>query len=283
MKRRYSLFCAKERGFTIIELSVVIVVIGVLASIVIVSGGSYLKRSSESNAKTSLVTARAALNQEYDKNGEYPEDIPSSVSIPDGFNYETNGSDFCIGGNISGESWYISKDKSEPRQGVCPGLSEPTDPGGGLAISLEINPIEVQPPGNLEETDGVFASAVTITGGAPPYTYSLESNDSSTAAVEAIPNQYYGVTNDAATSGEIFMVVMPNAIFELGEEPTTPEDAPFFVDKLLIAATDESGQGPFVAICQDWIINAITANLKLVVTDSESNQAEVPFTLGCAS
>ena len=47
------------RGFTIIEIIVVVAVVGVMASVTIVGGGSYLDRAAESNTKNSLIVLSA--------------------------------------------------------------------------------------------------------------------------------------------------------------------------------------------------------------------------------
>lgn len=51
------------RGFTIIEIIVVVAVVGVMASVTIVGGGSYLDRAAESNTKNSLIEAAREMKK----------------------------------------------------------------------------------------------------------------------------------------------------------------------------------------------------------------------------
>jgi len=62
----------KHKGFTIIEVLVVITIIGILAAMVIISYGKIqmdARDTQRSNAVTAITTA---LERYYDKNGEYP-------------------------------------------------------------------------------------------------------------------------------------------------------------------------------------------------------------------
>lgn len=66
---------AKKRGFTIVELLVVIVVIGILVGIVYFSGQGFLKRGADTSAKSNISKVGLALQSYYNKNGEYPTPI----------------------------------------------------------------------------------------------------------------------------------------------------------------------------------------------------------------
>lgn len=75
----------KQKGFTIVELVVVIIVIGILAAIVIVGYGAWRTNVAKSNVQSDLNSVKAAMESARNFNqGGYPSSIPSSfTSSPD--------------------------------------------------------------------------------------------------------------------------------------------------------------------------------------------------------
>lgn len=66
---------ASSRGFTIVEIMVIIIVIGILLAIGIVSFQHIQKQSRDTKRATDLTLFRAELEKYYDRNGEYPSDV----------------------------------------------------------------------------------------------------------------------------------------------------------------------------------------------------------------
>lgn len=66
------MFKNKNKGFTIIELIVVIAIIGVLAGIVAVNVSQYLKNARDARRKADISQIRAALEMYYADNVRYP-------------------------------------------------------------------------------------------------------------------------------------------------------------------------------------------------------------------
>lgn len=69
----------KDRGFTIVELLIVIVVIGVLAAITIVAYSQVQASARDSSRKSAVATIIKALDMYYTDNGRYPASSGSTV------------------------------------------------------------------------------------------------------------------------------------------------------------------------------------------------------------
>ena len=73
LKRSYTASVRARRGFTLIELMLVVAIIGILAAIAIPKFGDLIKKSSEAASKGNLAALRSALTVYYgDMEGHYP-------------------------------------------------------------------------------------------------------------------------------------------------------------------------------------------------------------------
>lgn len=89
MKQLTSLTIQKQKGFTIVELLVVIVVIGILATISYVGAGAVVVSSKQTEMKTILTNARQKIEDYKKKEGAYPQfDQLPAGTVPD--SYENN-------------------------------------------------------------------------------------------------------------------------------------------------------------------------------------------------
>lgn len=71
MKPNLNLAHKAQRGFTLIELMVVIAIIGILASIAIPSYSDYVKRGKAAEATSTLANLRVQIEQYYQDNRTY--------------------------------------------------------------------------------------------------------------------------------------------------------------------------------------------------------------------
>lgn len=65
-------FLAGSNGFTLIELSVVLALLGILALIIVPNGTGYTQRAREATLKQQLATLRDQLDKYYADNKKYP-------------------------------------------------------------------------------------------------------------------------------------------------------------------------------------------------------------------
>ena len=69
-----------EKGFTLVELLVVIVILGVLAGVVVFAVGGVTDRGQQSACKTDKRTIKTAAEAAYAKDGSYPATEAALVS-----------------------------------------------------------------------------------------------------------------------------------------------------------------------------------------------------------
>lgn len=80
----------KNKGFTFVELLVVVTIIAVLSSVAIVSFQSTNRNSRDAKRKADLEQVRAALELYRAENGVYPDDVSFGSTITDGTNTYLN-------------------------------------------------------------------------------------------------------------------------------------------------------------------------------------------------
>jgi type IV pilus assembly protein PilA len=107
-----------KKGFTIVELLVVIVVIGILATISIVSYGSWRHSSLSSKVKSDLVSVAAAMDSARTFTNSFPLSLPSTFVASSGVNLNLQSSDgksYCIDGVSSEDAtiqFYMASESS---------------------------------------------------------------------------------------------------------------------------------------------------------------------------
>lgn len=73
----------KARGFTLIELMVVIVILGILSAVIAPRIPQFVNKAKEGRTKGNLATLRSTINIYYsDNDGRYPIADPSTLLVP---------------------------------------------------------------------------------------------------------------------------------------------------------------------------------------------------------
>ncbi len=125
----------QSRGFTIVELLIVIVVIAILAALTIVAFSNLMNRAAVSALKSDLDGAAKTLSVDNFKNGQYPTTAASAnggnglrSSAGSAFQYTYGSSDnsYCLtitSERVKGSSYTVSSSDTTVRSGFCSGHS----------------------------------------------------------------------------------------------------------------------------------------------------------------
>ncbi len=117
----------RPTGFTIVEIIVVIVVIGILATVTAVSYSGWNKRIIETQIKSDLKGAASAMESYRNFNNNYPDSIPSSFEPSQDVVLSGgglgDGAEYCIDASSLKDSsiqYYIDQDYGkDPQVGTC--------------------------------------------------------------------------------------------------------------------------------------------------------------------
>lgn len=66
-------------GFTLIELSIVLAILGILYTITVPIGSTVVRRAREAALRTELFTMRDAIDKHFADHGKYPDSLPTLV------------------------------------------------------------------------------------------------------------------------------------------------------------------------------------------------------------
>lgn len=174
-------------GFTIVELLVVIVVIGILAAVTIVSYNGITKRAAETVSQSDLKIGSTELELARADTGEYPHpSLPGDVTASgdNTFQYTSDGASYCLtvfSSNPSVSPYHISNDGTIT-EGACLAHS-----GGGDPITI---------------TDGSFIQDITSANCPTTRTRAVDARDNHTYWVQELDDgKCWMLTNLAYAGG----------------------------------------------------------------------------------
>lgn len=130
------------KGFTIVELLVVVVLIGILAAITIVAYNGIQARARASQASTALTQAKKKLELYKVDNNAYPTSANLAaagvVNADTTYQYTSDGTIHCLTATATNVSYYLnSTTQTNPAPGGCPGHGQA---GVAAITNLVINP-----------------------------------------------------------------------------------------------------------------------------------------------
>jgi len=154
-------------AFTIIELVIVIAIIGILATVIVVSYNGWKKSTISAQIKSDLNGVASAMENYRNFNNKYPESVPSSFSPSSGVTLTGGSSDggltYCVSAassSYAGISFYIDSANSSAgaQAGTCPSQYSLTlTAGTGGAVN--------------SSASGNYISGATVTITATPSLY----------------------------------------------------------------------------------------------------------------
>ncbi len=160
-------------GFTIVELIVIIVVIGILASISVVSYGNWHRSVAVAQVKSDLNGVAAAMEDYRSFNNSYPASIPTTFTSSDGVVLSGGSSDggktYCVDAASTKDStihYHISSTTvgiQSIQQGVCGPLNLVATGVSSTSIDLSWDAVTSADSYNLQQaSSAAFSDAITI-------------------------------------------------------------------------------------------------------------------------
>ena len=117
------------KGFTIVELVVVVVVIGILSAIVTLSYGSWKRSTISAQLKSDLSNVSVVMENYRNFNNIYPSSIPENIKPSDGVTLSGGSSDggktYCVQASNEAYSdlmFYINSSSINAQEGACPAV-----------------------------------------------------------------------------------------------------------------------------------------------------------------
>jgi Tfp pilus assembly protein PilE len=198
----------KNKAFTIVEVIVIVVVIGILAGMVTLGWTNWNQKAEASKAKSDLNMAIATLGSEKNFKNGYPTLMPSTIKPSDGVDlkYYSDGSTYCIEARstkVSGVLYSVrSSDPSAMSTTACGAAPAAPSPSVAGTSSSSITVSWSAVSGATSYTVRYGTSSPTATSscsGSPCVISGL--NASTTYRVNVTASNVYGSTTSATVTG----------------------------------------------------------------------------------
>lgn len=112
-------------GFTVVEVLVIVVVVGILATLVTLSIGNWRQRTAETEVKNDLTALASAMENARNFGSGYSATIPSTFKESENVSVElvySTASTYCAEGEnevVSGVLFSIRTGETQPTEGGC--------------------------------------------------------------------------------------------------------------------------------------------------------------------
>ena len=203
----------RNRGFTIVELLIVIVVIGILAAIVIVAYRGMQERAATSSAESTVAQVGKKIKMHSVTNGSYPANL-SEIGVSESgdttYDYAATADGFCFSAEVKGVARSINQ-LQNISSGSCQFALVKWSSSGGISIDTAANQIQLNPSQVGESVSPLIhnngASSVRLSAEVYVTQPSVNSNPRSAAHFSSA---YYGadkstpVTNTSGHTGNGF-------------------------------------------------------------------------------
>lgn len=191
---RYTSF---SRGFTIVELLIVIVVIAILATITVVAYNGVRSKANDSVARSEIQQAAKSLEvYKTTHSEEYPLDWTAAqlagvkLNSDATVNYFSNGATYCLQAERGDLQYFISTKKPSPNEGLCTpsGLVSWLPLNGNSTDALDASNAGVVTdailaPGQDGQANGAYAFSGTTDNIASSFRYPTANGQPFTASV----------------------------------------------------------------------------------------------------
>ncbi|MFZ2836288.1 MAG: prepilin-type N-terminal cleavage/methylation domain-containing protein [Candidatus Saccharimonadales bacterium] len=122
----------QQQGFTIVELLIVIVIIGILAAITIVAYNGIQERARSAAAQSLLSQTNKKVLSYQASEGSYPDDLTTAgVTDTNGLQYSMSATTYCLTATNGTTSYFLGSSQASPQAGGCAGHGQ----GGVDAIT----------------------------------------------------------------------------------------------------------------------------------------------------
>ena len=168
---RAAIFGRIRNGFTIIEITVVVVVIGLLVGIVTISYRSIMESNREETVKAAAQSAATAINEYKAEKGTFPSSL-STLTIDNssaGYQYAYNPTTdaYCVTASVKGASAYVRSQSMKPVLGGCSGHGVN---GDEAVVNMVTNPSAASATG-FNSAGAAGSNTIIHTGGYHGNTY----------------------------------------------------------------------------------------------------------------